>query len=80
MGAKPIQKLIVSIANTLIKYENITVIVSKHQFQNARSQLNEKIKVVEITTNDSLLRDFGPLFLVNPETKEIRGLKASFNA
>lgn len=80
MGAKPIQKLVASIANILIKYENITVIVSKHQFQNARQQLDEKIKVVEMTTNDTLIRDFGPLFLVNSDTKETRGLKASFNA
>lgn len=80
MGAKPVQKLVALIANTLIEYEDINVIVSKHQFQNARKQLNEKIKVVEITTNDSLIRDFGPLFLSSSETKEIRGLKASFNA
>lgn len=80
MGAKPIQKLVIEIANTLIQYEDVNVIVSKYQFQNARKQLNEKIKIIEMTTNDCFIHDFGPLFLVNPETKVVRGLKSSFNA
>lgn len=80
MGAKPVQKTIAEIANILIEYEAVTMIVSKHQFQNARKQLSEKIKIIEMTTNDCLIRDFGPLFLVNSETKVTRGLKSSFNA
>lgn len=80
MGAKPAQKIIVEIANILVQYENINIIVSKNQFQNARNQLDEKIKIIEITTNDCLIQDFGPLFLINPETKVVRGLKSNFNA
>lgn len=80
MGAKPAQKVVAEIANILIAYEDINVIVSKNQFQNARKQLNEKIKIIEMTTNDCLIRDFGPLFLFNYETKQIIGLKSSFNA
>ncbi|MDQ7982687.1 MAG: agmatine deiminase family protein [Spiroplasma sp.] len=80
MGAKPVQKLVASIANILIEYEKINVIVSKHQFQNARKQLNEKIKIIEMTTNDCLIRDFGPVFLTHPEKKVVCGLKANFNA
>lgn len=80
MGAKPVQKIVAEIANTLVQYEDIIVIVSKNQFQNARKQLDEKIKIIEMTTNDSLIRDFGPLFLVNPESNVVRGLKSSFNA
>lgn len=80
IGAKPAQKVVAEIANNLINYEDVTMIVSKYQFQNARRQLNEKIKIIEMTTNDCLIKDFGPLFLVNPETKQIRGLKSSFNA
>lgn len=80
MGAKPVQKLVATIANTLIKYEVINVLVSKSQFQNARKQLNEKIKIIEMTTNDCIIRDFGPLFLTNLETKTVCGLTANFNA
>lgn len=80
MGAKPAQKIIAEIANTLIQYEKVNMIVSKNQFQNARKQLDEKIRIIEMTTNDCLIRDFGPLFLINPETKVIRGLKSGFNA
>lgn len=80
MGAKPVQKIVAEIANTLIQYEKINVLVNKNQFQNARKQLNEKIKVIEMTTNGCLIRDFGPLFLFNPKTKVVRGLKSSFNA
>lgn len=80
MGAKPVQKTVAQIANTLIEYEEVNIIVSKNQFQNARKQLDERIKIIEMTTNDCLIRDFGPLFLVNSKTKTIRGLKSSFNA
>ncbi|MGL5268740.1 MAG: agmatine deiminase family protein [Spiroplasma sp.] len=80
MGAKPAQKIVAEIANTLIQYEKVNVLVSKNQFQNTRKQLNEKIKIIEMTTNGCLIRDFGPLFLINPETKTVRGLKSSFNA
>ncbi|MBE4703851.1 agmatine deiminase family protein [Spiroplasma platyhelix] len=80
MGAKPAQKIVAEIANILIDYEEVNIIVSKNQFQNARQQLNEKIKIIEMTTNDCLIRDFGPLFLINSETKVVRGLKSTFNA
>jgi len=80
MGAKPAQKIIVEITNILIQYENVNILVSKNQFQNARKHLNEKVKIIEMTTNGCLIRDFGPLFLINSETKVIRGLKSSFNA
>lgn len=80
MGAKPVQHIVTEIANNLINYEKINILVSKNQFQNARKQLNEKIKIIEMTTNGSIIRDFGPLFLINTETKVVRGLKSSFNA
>jgi len=80
LGAKPAQQKITEIANTIIKQEPVTMLVSKNQFNNARKQLNEKIRVIEMSTNDCFIRDYGPIFLQNKATKEIRGLKFNFNA
>lgn len=80
LGAKPAQQKITAIANMLIKQEAVTMLVSKNQFINARKQLDEKIRVIEMSTNDCFIRDYGPIFLQNKETQTIRGLTFNFNS
>ncbi len=78
-GAKPAQNVFTNVANTISKYEPVTVLVSKEQFINARTHLNDNIRVIEMSTNDSWIRDSGATFLVN-DNGELRANDWTFNA
>lgn len=78
-GAKPAQKVFTQVANTIGKYEPVTVIVSDSQYQNARHMLNDYVRVVEMSNDDSWVRDCGATFVVNDQG-ELRGVDWSFNA
>ena len=52
-GAKPAQKVFTQVANTIGKYEPVTVIVSDERSQNARHMLNDYVRVVEMSNDDS---------------------------
>lgn len=80
LAAIPAQQKITAIANMLVKQEAVTMLVSKNQFINARKQLDEKVRLIEMSTNDCFIRDYGPIFLQNKETQTIRGLKFNFNS
>lgn len=78
-GAKPAQNTFVEVANTISKYEEVIMLVSHNQFENARFHLNEKVKVMECSNDDSWMRDCGPTFVKNDKG----GLRANdwiFNA
>lgn len=78
-GAKPAQKAFVDVAKAIIRFEPLTVLVSKGQFQNARDMLPEEVQVVEMANDDSWVRDCGPTFVVN-EDGDVRGVDWEFNA
>lgn len=78
-GAKPAQKTFVNVAKAIRQFEPVTVCVNPSQYQNARAQLPKDIRVVEMTSNDSWIRDCGPTFVVN-DKGEIRGCDWTFNA
>ena len=50
LGAKPAQKAFADTAIAIAQFEPVTMGVSTCQFQNARNQLPEHIRVVEIST------------------------------
>lgn len=79
LGAKPAQKAFADTAIAIAQFEPITMGVSTVQFQNARNQLPEFIRVVEISYNDSWMRDCGPIFVKNDEG-EVRVVNWQFNA
>ena len=79
LGGKPAQKVFVEVANTIGKYEPVTVCVNKGQFSNAREQLAPYVKVVEMSNDDSWIRDCGATFVVN-DKGELRGVDWTFNA
>lgn len=70
LGAKPAQEKISKLANIISEHENVNMIVSKNQFNNARNLLNKNISIIEMSTNDCFIRDYGPIFLQNKETKK----------
>jgi len=78
-GAKPAQRTFTKVAEAIAKYENMTVIASPSQYQNARARLSPKIRVVEMVSDDAWVRDCGPTFVIN-DKGGIRGVDWKFNA
>ena len=79
LGAKPAQHVFAQVANTIAKYEPITMVVSYGQYANARNMLDPKVRVVEMSSDDSWMRDCGATFVVN-DKGDIRGVDWYFNA
>ena len=79
LGGKPAQAVFTEVANTIGKYEPITMIVSKAQFSNAREMLADYVRVVEMANDDSWCRDSGATFVIN-DKGEVRGIDWAFNA
>ncbi|CAJ1944282.1 unnamed protein product [Sphenostylis stenocarpa] len=67
-GAAPAQGAFARVASAISKFEPVNVCVSSGQWENARSQLPEHIRVVEMSMNDSWFRDTGPTFVVRRST------------
>lgn len=78
-GAKYAQAAFAKVAETIAKYEKVTMCVSAAQFDDARALLPEEVRVIELSTDDSWMRDCGPTFVKNDEG-EIRGVDWKFNA
>lgn len=79
MGAKPAQKAFVKVAETIAKYEAVTMCVSQSQFLAAREALDPKVRVIEMSSDDSWMRDVGPSFVIN-DKGNVRGVDWRFNA
>lgn len=78
-GAKPAQRVFTEVAKAISKFEPVTVGVSDEQYSHARSVLPDEIRVVELSSNDSWIRDCGPTFVVNNEGG-LRLVNWDFNA
>lgn len=78
-GGKPAQKVFAEVANTIAKYEPMTILVNQDQYVNARNMVGPKVRVVEMSNNDSWVRDSGPSFVVN-DKGTVRGVDWGFNA
>jgi len=78
-GAKPAQKVWVTIAAAIAESDPVTVCVSSAQYANARAMLPASIRVLEMSTNDAWFRDSGPAWLLN-SAGEVRGVDFHFNA
>lgn len=78
LGAKPAQKVFVEVVKAISEFESVTVCVSNEQYDNARNMLPENVRLVEMSNNDSWIRDCGPTFVTNGN--EVRGVDWSFNA
>ena len=78
-GAKPAQEVFAQVAKTIAKYEKMTVLVNHSQYANARNMLDDKVRLIEMSNNDSWVRDSGATFLVNKK-RQMRGIDWGFNA
>ncbi|XP_042012519.1 agmatine deiminase-like isoform X4 [Salvia splendens] len=57
------QRVFTKVETASSRFEPVTVCASSVQWKNARGHLPEHIRVVEMSMNDSWLRDFGPTVL-----------------
>jgi len=78
-GGKPAQKVFTEVASVIGKYEPVTMLVSRDQYSNARGMLPDYVRVVEMSNNDSWVRDCGATFLIN-DKGEKRAVDWNFNA
>src|SRR4029079_16268524 len=79
LGAMPAQQAFVNVATAIARFEPVSMGVSAGNFEFARTQLPPHIRVVEISHDDSWMRDVGPTFVTN--TRGVRrGVDWRFNA
>ncbi|MDR3053028.1 MAG: agmatine deiminase [Coriobacteriales bacterium] len=79
LGAKPAQQAFVDVAAAIAAFEPVTVGVSAAQYDNAAAALPANVRVVELSNNDSWVRDCGPTFVKNA-AGDVRGIDWEFNA
>jgi len=79
LGAKPAQAAFTAVAAAIARFEPVTMGVPTDQFLNARFHLPENVRVVELSYNDSWVRDCGPTFVVDGRGG-VRGVDWDFNA
>ncbi len=63
-GAKPVQIAFTNVAKAISRFTPVTMLVSQSQYQNARYQLPADVRVLEVSNNDSWVRDCGPSFVI----------------
>ena len=78
-GAKCAQQTFVEVATAISKSTPVYMAVNQSQYNNAREQLPDDITVIEMSTNDSWMRDIGPSYVVNDQG-ERRGIDWHFTA
>ncbi|XP_047314255.1 agmatine deiminase-like [Impatiens glandulifera] len=80
------QRAFVEVASAISKFEPVTVCASAAQWANARSQLPKSVRVIEMSLNDSWLRDSGPTFVVKESKStsdseaKVAGIDWEFNS
>jgi len=66
------------VAAAIAAFEPVTMGVSQNQFIQARAMLPDSVRVVELSSNDSWMRDCGPTFVTNGSL--LRAVDWDFNA
>ena len=79
LGGKPAQQAFAQVATAIAETEKVTMLVSRQQYDNARSHLPAHVRVIEMSNDDSWMRDIGPTFVVGPNG-DVRGVDWDFNA
>ncbi|MGD9598562.1 MAG: agmatine deiminase [Steroidobacteraceae bacterium] len=78
-GARPAQEAFIAVATAIAAFEPVTIGVAPSQFEFARARVPAHVRLVELSSNDSWMRDVGPTFVVN-DRGERRGIDWRFNA
>ena len=78
-GAQPAQRAFAEVAHAIARFEPVSVGVSAAWYEFARQQLAPQVRVVEMSHDDSWMRDVGPTFVTNARGVR-RGIDWHFNA
>ena len=78
-GAYAARKAFLRVIKTISESESMTVLCSEGQYDNARAQLPDRVRLVVMETDDAWARDVGPTFVINGRG-ERRGIDWGFNA
>lgn len=62
LGGKPAQQNYKEVAVAISNFEPVTMFVSPNQYKNARKELPDTIRVIEMSNDDAWIRDYGPSF------------------
>ncbi len=79
LGAKPAQEAFAAVASAIVAGEPVTMATSAAQFEHARASLPPAVRVVEMSSDDSWMRDVGPTFVCDG-AGALRGVDWRFNA
>lgn len=79
LGGKPAQEAFTAVAKAIAEFEPVSMGVSAGQFLNARYHLPGAVRVIEMSYNDSWIRDCGPTFVVD-DKGGVHGVDWDFNA
>lgn len=79
LGGKPAQAEFAAVARAIAVSEPVTMAVSRRQWAHARDVLPPEVRVVEMSTDDSWIRDCGPTFVIDSDGGR-RGVDWVFNA
>src|SRR5688572_5663859 len=77
--ARPAQQSFTAVARAISQFEPVSVGVSARLYKQAREQLPEGVRVVELSSDDCWMRDVGPTFVVNARG-DVRAVHWRFNA
>lgn len=78
-GGYAARKAFACVAEVISRSEKVTVCAGAAQYDNARAMLPERVRIVEMSSNDAWARDYAPVFVRNGEG-EVRGIDWGFNA
>lgn len=78
-GAYAARRAFAEIVHAIAESEEVTVLCSFSQYDNARAALNDNVRVVELSTDDAWARDTAPTFVKNADGI-VRGVDWGFNA
>lgn len=78
-GGKPAQRTFVKVAEAISQFEHVTVGVNDDQYENAVTMLPDNVEVIELSDNDSWIRDCGATFVKN-DKGSMRAVDWHFNS
>lgn len=67
-----------NVANAIVKFEPVAMVVRENDFERARAMLHESVELVTLDLNDGWMRDIGPTFVKN-EAGELAAVDWVFN-
>jgi agmatine deiminase len=74
----PVQDSLARIANAIVAYEPVNMLVNESDFARAKQKLDTRVKLIVTTIDDLWMRDTGPVFVVNANGEKA-GVNFNFN-